>query len=61
MRKVALIEDNPICAKVLTALFESVGLSCDYFKGAESFLECYQNKNFECIISDIRLQGLSGI
>jgi two-component system response regulator TtrR len=42
-------------------LFVSVDMEVETFKAAEDFLKCQVRKRNVCLISDIKLKGLSGL
>jgi two-component system response regulator FixJ len=56
-----LIEDDPQICDSLTCLLESVALDVQSFATALDFLQCENTHTYGCIISDIRMPGLSGM
>lgn len=56
---VAVIEDDKVFSDILCSLLSSVGISPRSFFSAEEFLDS-DDVDYDCIISDLRLHGLSG-
>lgn len=64
MINIALVEDNPQYLKVLKSLLDSNSdlYRCDYtYLDAESFLENLQDIDFDIVILDLQLPGMSGV
>jgi FixJ family two-component response regulator len=60
-RFVAIIDDDESLRHALLGLLKSVGLPSRSFASAEQFLESGQQKNTGCLITDIRMPGISGL
>ncbi|MGE0044656.1 MAG: response regulator FixJ [Hyphomonadaceae bacterium] len=58
---VHIIDDDPAARDSLAFLMESAGLAARVFASAEDFLACLGEIEAGCIVSDIRMPGLSGI
>lgn len=58
---VFVIDDDASIRKALSNLFKSVGFDPRPFASAQDFLEITPPDVPSCIVSDIRMQGLSGI
>ena len=59
--KVYLIDDDPVAAFLLVDLAESVNLPYAVFESAASFLELSLEGLEGCIVSDLRMPGMSGL
>jgi len=58
---VFVIDDDASIRKALSSLFKSVGLDPRPFASAQDFLETTPPDVPSCIVSDIRMPGLSGL
>ena len=56
-----VVDDNPDAREGLQALLDSVGLKCISFPSATEFLKSKLPDEASCLISDIRMPGMSGI
>ena len=60
--RVALIDDDRAVLDSLSLYLAREGFAVDCFESADTFLaETDRAKNFDCIISDVRMPGLSGL
>ncbi len=59
--KVYLIDDDPVAAFLLVDLAESVNLPFAVFESASKFLEQDLGGLEGCIVSDLRMPGMSGL
>jgi len=59
--KVYLIDDDPLISFVLADLVESVHLPYAVFDGAISFLEQDMSSLAGCVVTDVRMPGMSGL
>lgn len=59
--QVFLIDDDPVITHILVDLVESIGLPHEVFNDAASFLK--QDLSFlsGCIVTDVRMPGMSGL
>lgn len=60
-QKVFIIDDDNTVRESIKELFESVGLNTKVFTSSLEFLELYHPDMNGCIVSDIRMAGLSGL
>ena len=58
---VAIVDDDRSVQCALKDLMESVGLSAQCFGSAEGFLESDQRNQTACVVTDIRMPGMSGL
>lgn len=58
---VYIIDDDSVLRDSVKELVESVGLKAKTFTNAIGFLEQYDGSQTGCIVSDIRMAGLSGL
>ena len=60
-RLVAIVDDDKSFQRALQDLIESDGLSALCFNSAEQFLESGLRNRVTCLITDIRMPGMSGL
>ena len=58
---VAIVDDDRSVQSALKDLMESAGLSARSFGSAEEFLESDQRNQTACLVTDIRMPGMSGL
>ena len=58
---VAVIEDDEAYRTAVQRLLKSAGLSVESFGSAEDFLNSGQQRETGCLITDIRMPGMSGL
>jgi FixJ family two-component response regulator len=58
---VAIIEDDESYRVAVQRLLKSAGLQVKSFDSAETFLDSGQQHETGCLISDIRMPGMSGL
>ena len=58
---VAVIEDDESYRVAVRRLLKSAGFSVESFASAEEFLNSGQQEETGCLISDIRMSGMSGL
>jgi FixJ family two-component response regulator len=58
---VAVVDDDDLMRTALRGLLKSVGLLAQSFASAEDFLKCGQQHATACLITDIRMPGMSGL
>jgi two-component system, LuxR family, response regulator FixJ len=58
---IALIEDDEAALESLRMLLEGRGMGVRSFASAEAFLASLSEAQPECVVSDVRLPGLSGV
>src|SRR5579862_3806266 len=58
---VAIVDDDDLMRNALQGMLKSVGLRSQAFASAEEFLKSGQQRNIACLITDIRMPGMSGL
>ncbi|HEY2544836.1 MAG TPA: response regulator [Candidatus Acidoferrum sp.] len=58
---VTVIDDDESCRTALREMLRSAGLSALAFASAEDFLKSGQQRQTACLITDIRMPGMSGL
>ena len=58
---IAIIEDDVAVREALSDLLQVLGLPCRAFDRAEAFRNVYAPGVFACLITDVRLPGISGL
>jgi FixJ family two-component response regulator len=58
---VAIVDDDDSMRDALQGLLKSVGLPAQAFASAEEFLKSGQHRQTACLITDIRMPGMSGL
>jgi two-component system, LuxR family, response regulator FixJ len=58
---VAIVDDDDGMREALSDLLLVLGLSCRTFDRAETLLAEYEPGIFDCIITDVRMPGISGL
>jgi two-component system response regulator FixJ len=58
---IAIVDDDEAMREALFELLQVVALASRTFDGAEAFLEAYAPGSFDCLITDIRMPGVSGL
>ena len=58
---VAVIDDDESYRVAVERLLRSAGFAVQSFGSAEAFLESEQKRNARCLITDIRMPGISGL
>jgi two-component system response regulator FixJ len=58
---VAIVDDYEAVRESLSDLLQVIGLSCRLFDSATSFLAAFAPGRFDCLITDVRMPGLSGV
>jgi len=59
--KVYIVDDDTAVRESLSWLVESVGLKTETFSSANEFLSICNNSISGCLVSDIRMPGMSGL
>src|SRR5271163_4608422 len=60
-RMVAIVDDDDLMRSALQGLLKAVGLPAQAFASAEEFLKSGQQREAGCLITDIRMPGMSGL
>lgn len=58
---VFVIDDDPAARESVCTLVRSMKLTAESFASAESFLEAFQDSRLGCVVTDVRMLGMSGI
>ena len=58
---VAIVDDDDLMRSALQGLLKSVGLPAQAFASAEEFLKSGRQHDTACLITDIRMPGMSGL
>ena len=58
---VAIVDDDDLMRSALQGMLKSVGLPSQSFASAEEFLRSGQQEQTACLITDIRMPGMSGL
>lgn len=58
---VAIVDDDEAVRVALEGLLRSAGLTARAYESAENFLESGQQLQTACLITDIRMPGISGL
>src|SRR5437667_12554138 len=60
-KMVAIVDDDDLMRSALQGLLKAVGLPAQAFASAEEFLKSGQQHETGCLITDIRMPGMSGL
>jgi FixJ family two-component response regulator len=60
-RLVAIVDDDDLMRSALEGLLKAAGLPAQAFASAEEFLDSGQQRQAGCLITDIRMPGMSGL
>src|ERR1700674_617066 len=58
---VAIVDDDDLMRGALQGMLKSVGVPAQVFASAEEFLKSGQQHQTACLITDIRMPGMSGL
>ena len=58
---VIVIDDDPMVRRALDSLFRSIGLATTLHESATAFLATQAPSRVSCIITDVRMPGVSGL
>ncbi|AZV19835.1 MAG: response regulator [Mesorhizobium sp.] len=58
--EIAVIDDDPSFRVALVESLASLGYRCGGYSSAEDYLSSVGEKVFDCIVTDIHMQGMSG-
>jgi FixJ family two-component response regulator len=58
---VAIVDDDHSMRSALQGLLKAIGVPSQAFASAEEFLESGQQHQIACLITDIRMRGISGL
>src|SRR6266850_4936875 len=60
-KMVVIVDDDDLMRSALQGLLKAVGLPAQAFASAEEFLKSGQQHQTACLITDIRMPGMSGL
>ncbi|WP_271165125.1 response regulator transcription factor [Brevundimonas intermedia] len=60
-RVVIVVDDDPMVRRALDSLFRSIGLTTALYESATAFLAVDAPTANSCIVTDVRMPGLSGL
>jgi FixJ family two-component response regulator len=60
-KMVAIVDDDDLMRTALQGLLKAAGLLAQSFASAEDFLKSGQQHDTGCLITDIRMPGMSGL
>jgi FixJ family two-component response regulator len=58
---VFIVDDDPAACESVAALAESMETPCETFDSAEAFLDRYRPELPGCLVTDVRMPGMSGL
>ena len=58
---VFIIDDDPAVRKSVAALVGEMGIRTELFSSAEDFLSAYDPDRSGCLVTDVRMLGMSGV
>lgn len=58
---VAIVDDDEAVREALGDLLMVSGLACECFESAADFLAARRTRPFDCLVTDIRMPGMTGI
>jgi FixJ family two-component response regulator len=60
-KMIAIVDDDDLMRGALQGLLKAVGLPAQAFASAEEFLKSGQQRQAGCLITDIRMPGMTGL
>lgn len=58
---VIVIDDDPLVRRALDSLFRSIGMATALYESASQFLDQPPPEGVSCIVTDVRMPGVSGL
>ncbi len=59
--KIYVVDDDQQARKAVLTLVEAMGVSAESFASAEEFLKAYNGHRPACLVTDVRMLGMSGL
>lgn len=59
--KVYVVDDDQQACKAVLTLVQTMGLEVESFASAEDFLDAYDGHRPACLVTDVRMLGMSGL
>jgi two-component system response regulator FixJ len=56
-----VVDDDQQSRKAVLTLIQAMGVPAESYPSAEAFLEAYDNRRPACLVTDIRMLGMSGL
>lgn len=60
-RDIAIVDDDQNLREALCDLLEAEGYRCDQYESADRFLQLEGYRSVDCILTDLRMPGRSGL
>lgn len=61
LKRVAIVDDDESVRSALQGLMKAVGVSANVYASAEEFLQSGERCQTACLITDVRMPGMSGL
>ena len=58
---VYIVDDDPAALRSVSALVESIGMNAESYISAEEFLRSFEVTRPGCLVTDVRMLGMSGL
>ncbi|APO72818.1 response regulator domain-containing protein (plasmid) [Rhizobium gallicum] len=58
---IAVVDDDKCVRDALAELLEVFDFKCEVFEGLEDFLAAHAEGRFDCLITDLKMNGMSGL
>lgn len=58
---ISIVDDDESVRQALKSLIDSIGLHAELFESGEAFLSSQHVKQTDCLITDVRMSGMSGL
>ena len=58
---VFVVDDDELARSSVCALIQSIGLKAESYPSAEDFLSNYSEDRQGCLVTDLRMSGMSGV
>lgn len=58
---ISIVDDDESIRQALKSLIDSMGLHAELFESGEAFLNSHFVKQTDCLITDVRMPGMSGL
>jgi two-component system, LuxR family, response regulator FixJ len=58
---IAIVDDDEAIRAALSELLLVEGFACTAFDGAAAFLAEYERQSFDCLVTDMRMPGMTGL
>jgi len=58
---IAVVDDDEAMRDALSELLQVMSMECRTFERAEAFITASSQESFDCLITDLRMPGMSGM